>query len=144
MRRAWRPSLTFDDGSGKFMITTSAEITRATGEPQAQLDPSHIMQVGTGFWASKTLLSAVELEVFTEVGGDAITGEELGRRLGLHRRGVDDFFDALVALGFLGRDGDGAEARYRNTAETTPAGFPGWVPVARRRQARRACDPEGR
>jgi hypothetical protein len=27
------------------------------------IDPSHIMQVGMGFWASKTLLSAVELEL---------------------------------------------------------------------------------
>ena len=33
-----------------------------------QVDPSHIMQVGMGFWASKTLLSAVELELFTELG----------------------------------------------------------------------------
>ncbi|MDX6718722.1 MAG: hypothetical protein QOJ63_976 [Solirubrobacteraceae bacterium] len=100
------------------MVTGSAEITEATGAPQAQLDPSHIMQVGTGFWASKTLLSAVELEVFTELGDDAITGAELGDRLGLHPRAVGDFFDALVALGFLGRDGDGDGARYRNTPET--------------------------
>ena len=27
--------------------------------------PEHIMQVGLGFWASKTLLSAVELGVFS-------------------------------------------------------------------------------
>ena len=32
---------------------------------QAELDPSHIMQVGMGFWPSKTVLSAVELELFT-------------------------------------------------------------------------------
>ncbi len=31
-------------------------------------DPSHIMQVGMGFWPSKTLLSAVELELFTQLG----------------------------------------------------------------------------
>jgi hypothetical protein len=29
--------------------------------------PERIMQVGLGFWASKTLLSAVEMEVFTEL-----------------------------------------------------------------------------
>jgi hypothetical protein len=32
---------------------------------QDGLDPSQIMQVGMGFWASKTLLSAVELQLFT-------------------------------------------------------------------------------
>ena len=31
------------------------------------MDPEHIMQVGMGFLASKTLLSAVELGVFTEL-----------------------------------------------------------------------------
>ena len=30
-----------------------------------------IMQVGLGFWASKTLLSAIEMEVFTELAGRA-------------------------------------------------------------------------
>ena len=54
---------------------------------QEELDPSHIMQVGMGFWPSKTLLSAVELELFTQLGADALTGEEIGERLGLHPRG---------------------------------------------------------
>ncbi len=46
-------------------------------------DPSHIMQVGMGFWASKTLLSAVELELFTRLGSDGMTGAELAEQLGL-------------------------------------------------------------
>ena len=50
-------------------------------------DPSHIMQVGMGFWPSKTLLSAVELELFTQLGSESMTGEELRERLGLHERG---------------------------------------------------------
>ena len=85
---------------------------------QAQPDPSHIMQVGMGFWASKTVLSAVELELFTHLGSEAMTGEEIGERLGLHPRGIYDFLDTLVALRFLERDGDGTDGRYRNTAET--------------------------
>jgi hypothetical protein len=82
------------------------------------LDPGHIMQVGTGFMGSKTLLSAVELELFTKLGDDALTGAELGQRLGLADRAIPDFPDALVALGALARDGEGPEARYRNTEET--------------------------
>jgi hypothetical protein len=85
---------------------------------EAQLDPSHIMQVGMGFWPSKTVLSAVELELFTELGSDAMTGAEIGERLGLHPRGIYDFLDTLVALRFLERDGDGTDGRYRNTDET--------------------------
>ena len=81
-------------------------------------DPTHIMQVGMGFWPSKTVLSAVELELFTHLGSDSITGEELRERLGLHERAIPDFPDTLVALGFLERDGEGAAARYRNTPDT--------------------------
>ncbi|MBW3537809.1 MAG: methyltransferase [Actinobacteria bacterium] len=81
-------------------------------------DPSQIMQVGMGFWASKTLLSAVELELFTHLDGEALRGGELQDRLRLHPRATYDFLDALVALGFLERDGEGSDARYRNTAET--------------------------
>jgi predicted O-methyltransferase YrrM len=84
----------------------------------AQLDPSHIMQVGMGFWPSKTVLSAVELELFTHLGSDEMTGDEIGEKLGLHPRGIYDFLDTLVALRFLERDGDGSDGRYRNTADS--------------------------
>jgi hypothetical protein len=49
-----------------------------------QLDPSHIIQVGAGFRQSKTVPSAVELQLFTHLGADSMTGEEIGERLGLH------------------------------------------------------------
>ena len=37
-------------------------------------DPSQIMQVGMGFWPSKTLLSAVELGLFTLLGSGHSAG----------------------------------------------------------------------
>jgi len=82
------------------------------------ITPTHILETGFGFWGSKVLLTAVELEVFTVLGGTAMTGEALGAVLGLHPRGIWDFFDTLVALGFLEREGTGVEALYRNTAAT--------------------------
>jgi O-methyltransferase/methyltransferase family protein len=85
---------------------------------EAKVDPSHIMQVGMGFWASKVVLSAVELELFTQLGSDSMTGQEIGQRLGLHPRAISDFLDTLVALKFLEREGEGSNGRYRNTAET--------------------------
>jgi hypothetical protein len=76
--------------------------------------PDRILQTGLAFWASKTLLTAVELELFTELAKEPGTAAAVQSRLRLHPRGVRDFLDALVALGFLQRE-DGV---YRNTAET--------------------------
>ena len=76
--------------------------------------PDHIMQVGLGFWASKTLLSAIEMALFTELAGGPKDRETLRGRLGLAERSAQDFLDALVALGFLERQ-DGV---YANTPAT--------------------------
>ncbi len=81
-------------------------------------DPSYIMQTATGFWASKVLLTAVEFDLFSMLHEDSMTAEQLGQKLGLHPRGTYDFFDALVALNFLDRDGDGPEGKYKNTPQT--------------------------
>src|SRR6202158_1668561 len=79
-------------------------------EPQ----PHHILQVGLGFWASKTLLGAVEMELFTELAKRPEDLETLQGRLGLHPRSVRDFLDALVSLKFLER----RDGRYYNTPST--------------------------
>ncbi len=81
---------------------------------EGSVSPAGIMQLGMAFWGSKTLLSAVELGVFSQLAGEALDGETLRGRLGLHQRGARDLFDALVALRMLEkRDG-----KYANTAET--------------------------
>jgi hypothetical protein len=76
--------------------------------------PDRIFELGFGFEGSKTLLSAVELGLFSALAQGPLAGEALRERLGLHRRSARDFFDALVALGMLERDGD----QYSNTPET--------------------------
>ncbi|MFO0706390.1 MAG: methyltransferase [Nitrospira sp.] len=78
------------------------------------LTPAAIMHLGTGFMASKTLLSAIELGLFTELAKGPLTLEALTERVHLHTRSARDFFDALVALGLLKRTG----TRYANTPET--------------------------
>jgi precorrin-6B methylase 2 len=84
----------------------------------SDLDPSNIMQVGMGFFASKTRLSAVELGLFTALAKQPLTGKEIAAALQLSPRAVPDFPDALLALKFLQREGDGPEARYSNTPES--------------------------
>ena len=82
------------------------------------LDPAPILQTAFGFWGSKVLLTAVEFDVFTRLAGQRLTGAELGAATGIHPRGISDFFDALVSMKFLERDGDGPGSHYFNT----PAG----------------------
>ena len=85
----------------------------------AATDPGLIVQTAFGFWSSNVLLTAVEMGVFTSLSGEGKkTGAELGKELGLHPRGIFDFLDALVAMKFLERAGEGAAGRYSNT----PAG----------------------
>jgi hypothetical protein len=84
----------------------------------AQLDPGPILQTAFAFWSSKVLLTAVEIGVFTKLGNRRVSGVDLGAELGLHPRAINDFLDALVAMKFLDREGDGPSAKYFNT----PAG----------------------
>jgi hypothetical protein len=76
--------------------------------------PDHILQVGLGFWASKALLSAIEMQLFTELARQPKTLAELSARLGLHPRAARDFLDALVSLQFLER----RDGTYYNTPST--------------------------
>jgi hypothetical protein len=80
----------------------------------ANVTPDRIMQLGLGFWASKALLSAIEIGLFSELANGPGDADELTTRLGLHKRSARDFFDALVSLGLLERE----DGRYSNTAET--------------------------
>jgi len=79
-----------------------------------QIDVYPILQTAFGFWSSKVLLTAVQFGLFTRLGDRRLTGKELGAELELHPRGIDDFFDALVSMKFLEREGDGPAGRYHN------------------------------
>lgn len=76
-----------------------------------EVTPDAIMQLGFGYWGSRTLLSAVELGLFTELAKGPLTLQEIRGRLDLHERGARDFLDALVALGMLRRE----QGSYANT-----------------------------
>ncbi len=78
------------------------------------MNPEKILQTGMAFWASKALMSAIEIGVFTELARGPQSLDTLRESLGLHPRSARDFLDALVALGFLKRKAD----HYSNTPET--------------------------
>src|SRR5262245_20992491 len=79
-----------------------------------EVTPDAIMQLGFGYWGSKTLLSAVELGLFTELAKGPRTLGEVQSRFGLHERSARDFLDALVALGMLKRE----QGKYSNIPAT--------------------------
>jgi hypothetical protein len=80
----------------------------------SDIGPDRILQLGLGFWGPKTLLSAVELGVFTALAQGPAGADTLRERLGLHPRAARDFLDALVSLGMLERH----NGLYANTPDT--------------------------
>ena len=78
-----------------------------------EITPETIMQLGLGFWSSKTFLSAIEIGLFTELAKGPASFEALKDKFKLHPRSARDFLDALVALGMLER----TDSTYSNTAE---------------------------
>jgi O-methyltransferase domain/Dimerisation domain len=89
-------------------------LAETTAAPEGERSAQRLIHLALGFRAAKVLLSAVELDLFTQLAVAPLPGETLRQRLGLHQRGAGDFFDALAALGLLERRG----GLYHNTAET--------------------------
>jgi precorrin-6B methylase 2 len=83
-----------------------------------KVDPSHIMQIGMGFWASKTLLTAVKLNLFTLLATRPLSAREIKYEICLHERGLYDFLDTLVALGFMQKSGNKSTAVYSNSPDS--------------------------
>ncbi len=100
-------------------METTADITKTSGKPAAaHLNPEHILQIGMGFWASKTLLAAIKFRLFTTLATGGLPASQIKSKLGLHERSLYDFLDALVALGYLQREGLYEKGVYSNTPET--------------------------
>jgi precorrin-6B methylase 2 len=99
----------------KTLKDTKEEVAQKESK---KTSPSHILNVGLGFWASKTLLTAVKLELFTKLAFRPLTAKEIKHEICLNERGLYDFLDALVALGFLQKEGTKITAVYSNSADS--------------------------
>jgi len=51
--------------------------------------PDPIFQMATGFWVSKTLMTSVELEVFSKLSGKSVTLDELQDILKIETRAAE-------------------------------------------------------
>ncbi|SFS51067.1 Dimerisation domain-containing protein [Zhouia amylolytica] len=83
--------------------------------------PDLIMKIGTGFWASKVLLTAVNLDLFTHLASHkSMSAAEIKTEYHFNctDRHLYDFLDALVSLGFLEKEGNLETALYFNSPDT--------------------------
>ena len=86
-----------------------------------QLSPANIMQIGTGFWASKVLLTAVKFKLFTHLAKQgSMPASEIKTlfKLNCTDRHLFDFLDTLTSFGFLKREGLLETASYSNSLDT--------------------------
>jgi len=83
-----------------------------------QPSPESIMQIGTGFWASKILLAAANFNLFTLLAEQkSMSAKQIKTTLNFEctDRNVYDFLDALTAFKFLIREGILENAQYSNS-----------------------------
>lgn len=83
--------------------------------------PENIMKIGSGFWASKILLTAVNFQLFTKLAEKkSMPASEIKNVLELQctDRNVFDFLDTLTGFGFLNREGVLESAMYSNSIDT--------------------------
>jgi len=108
--------LVWDDPSA--MKAMSVEHRQKFREAMAARDkagvlPDHLDQMIRGYWPSRCLLTALELDIFTAI-GDGADAEQIGTRIHANARAVGMLLNALVALGLLTKSG----IEYRNTSES--------------------------
>jgi len=87
----------------------------------------HIIELANAFRKAKAILSAVELGVFSALADGPLEADVLRQRIGVHVRGARDFFDALVALGLLIRDRNGAYANSQSSDHFLVPGRPSYI-----------------
>jgi hypothetical protein len=92
-----------------------------------QVTYDRIMQTAMGFWASKTLMSAVEFGIFDALAGGPLDANALRLRVGVHERSARDFFDALVALSLLQRDKAGLYTNSHEAARFLDRASPNYI-----------------
>ena len=92
-------------------------------------NPGQLLGISGNYWKSCTLHAGVKLDLFTAIGGNQLTSEEIAQKLNVDKRGVTMLLNAFSAMDLLVKRGD----KYFNTPASTsflskdfrPAG---WLP----------------
>lgn len=109
--------LVWDDAAAmKLMSAEHRDKFRAmlAAKDKSGMLPDRIDEMIRGYWPSRVLLTALELDLFTVI-GDGASAVEAANRARISTRGAEALMNALVSLGLLAKNGD----QFTNTAETT-------------------------
>ncbi len=81
------------------------------------MSPDPLLKDSLDLWSSRALAAGQQLGVFAELGKGPRTAARLAGALGLTPDAARDLLDALLALGWLQREGDDENAVYVSTRE---------------------------
>ena len=73
-----------------------------------------LLQTSGSYWKACTLHAGVRLDIFTQIGDDHVSGDEIAKKLGGDPDGVNRLLNALTAMGLLIKE----QGRYANTPES--------------------------
>ncbi len=104
-----------DAAAMKAMSQEHGEKYRAAmaARDRAGVLPERLNEMILGYWPTRCLLTAIELDIFTAA-GEGASAAEVGKKINASARGAGILLNALVALGLLTKSGH----KYSNTAET--------------------------
>ncbi|MFC1743038.1 methyltransferase [Candidatus Riflebacteria bacterium] len=78
---------------------------------QTEWHPGKLMELSGGYWKTCALHAAVKLEIFSAIGEQSLTGEELAQKLDCSKRGLLMLLNSLRAMDLLQKEGD----KFNNT-----------------------------
>jgi predicted O-methyltransferase YrrM len=70
-----------------------------------ELNPGQLLEISGSYWRSCTLHAGVKLGIFTVLGNDARTSDEVAQQIQADNRGVQTLLNALTAMNLLERKG---------------------------------------
>jgi predicted metal-binding protein len=67
--------------------------------------PQYLEDLATGYWFSEALFTAVEMDLFSLIGAEGVTVDELSRALDADPRGLERYLHALEKMGLVTSSG---------------------------------------
>jgi predicted O-methyltransferase YrrM len=89
-------------------------------------DVGQLLNASSAYWRSSAIHTAVKLEIFSVIGADQLTAEEISNRIGGNVRSVVMLLNAITAMGLLEHE----ISSYRNTEfsrKSLVKGEPGYI-----------------
>jgi 3-hydroxy-5-methyl-1-naphthoate 3-O-methyltransferase len=89
----------------------STHVVEGRVQVQPEITPIPLMQLATAFWAFKTLATAVDMDLFTQLSSSPMSAPELARWFNIEERPAEMLLTGCAGLGLLEKQDGG----YGNT-----------------------------